>query len=50
LWLVVTRRIAVVGVSGNGKTTFARRLAASLDVPYTELDALCSSARLGRGK
>jgi hypothetical protein len=38
---VVTRRIAVVGVSGNGKTTFARRLAASLDVPYTELDALC---------
>jgi adenylate kinase family enzyme len=28
-------------VSGNGKTTFARRLAARLDVPYTELDALC---------
>jgi adenylate kinase family enzyme len=35
------RRIAVIGVSGNGKTTFARRLAAQLDVPYTELDALC---------
>jgi adenylate kinase family enzyme len=34
------RRIAVIGVSGNGKTTFARRLAAKLDVPYTELDAL----------
>jgi adenylate kinase family enzyme len=34
------RRIAVVGVSGNGKTTFSRRLAAELDVPYTELDAL----------
>ena len=34
------RRIAVIGVSGNGKTTFARRLAATLDVPYTELDAL----------
>jgi adenylate kinase family enzyme len=34
------RKIAVVGVSGNGKTTFARRLAARLDVPYTELDAL----------
>jgi adenylate kinase family enzyme len=37
----VARRIAVVGVSGNGKTTVARRLAAQLDVPYTELDALC---------
>ncbi len=36
----MARRIAVVGVSGNGKTTFARRLAAKLDVPYTELDAL----------
>ncbi len=34
------RKIAVVGVSGNGKTTFARRLAARLDLPYTELDAL----------
>src|SRR5690242_13144215 len=38
--LAMARRIAVVGVSGNGKTTFARRLAAKLDVPYTELDAL----------
>jgi adenylate kinase family enzyme len=37
----MTSRIAAVGVSGNGKTTFARRLAAQLDVPYTELDALC---------
>ena len=36
----MSRRVAVVGVSGNGKTTFARRLAAKLDVPYTELDAL----------
>lgn len=36
----MARRIAVVGVSGNGKTTFARRLAAKLEVPYTELDAL----------
>jgi adenylate kinase family enzyme len=36
----MTRRIAVVGVSGNGKTTFARRLAARLDLPYTELDSL----------
>jgi adenylate kinase family enzyme len=34
------RKIAVVGVSGNGKTTFARRLAAKLALPYTELDAL----------
>jgi adenylate kinase family enzyme len=37
----MARRIAVVGVSGNGKTTLARRLAGQLDVPYTELDALC---------
>ena len=36
----MSRKIAVVGVSGNGKTTFARRLAALLDVPYAELDAL----------
>jgi adenylate kinase family enzyme len=34
------QRIVVVGVSGNGKTTFARRLAAKLALPYTELDAL----------
>jgi adenylate kinase family enzyme len=36
----MARRIAVIGVSGNGKTTFARRLAAKLEVPYSELDAL----------
>lgn len=40
----MARRISVVGVSGNGKTTFARRLAAQLGVPYTELDALCHLA------
>jgi adenylate kinase family enzyme len=36
----MARRIVVIGVSGNGKTTFARRLAAQLDVPYTQIDAL----------
>lgn len=34
------RRVSVVGSSGSGKTTVARRLAAALDVPYVELDAL----------
>jgi adenylate kinase family enzyme len=36
----VAHRIVVVGVSGNGKTTLSRRLAAQLGVPYVELDAL----------
>jgi adenylate kinase family enzyme len=34
------RRVAVVGISGSGKTTTARRLAERLDVPFIELDAL----------
>jgi adenylate kinase family enzyme len=36
----VPTRIAVVGGSGSGKTTVARRLAELKDVPYVELDAL----------
>jgi len=34
------RRIAVVGTSGSGKTTFARRAAEHLGVPHVELDAI----------
>lgn len=33
-------RVAVVGTSGSGKTTFADRLAARLALPRIELDAL----------
>jgi adenylate kinase family enzyme len=34
------RRVAVVGVTGSGKTTFAAALAAALDLVHIELDAL----------
>ncbi len=33
-------RIAVVGTTGSGKTTFAQALSARLDIPHIELDAL----------
>jgi adenylate kinase family enzyme len=36
----VARKYVVVGASGNGKSTFSKRLAAKLNVPYIELDAL----------
>jgi adenylate kinase family enzyme len=34
------KRVNVKGSSGSGKSTFARELAAKLDLPYVELDAL----------
>ena len=34
------RRVLVAGASGAGKTTLARRIADTLDVPHTEIDAL----------
>ena len=33
-------RVSVIGVTGSGKTTFAASLAAKLEVPHIELDAL----------
>jgi adenylate kinase family enzyme len=34
------KRVAVLGVTGCGKTTFARTLSGALCVPFVELDAL----------
>lgn len=34
------RRIAVIGTTGSGKTTFARRVAAAVAAPHIELDAI----------
>lgn len=34
------RRVLVAGVSGSGKTTLASRVAATLEIPRTELDSL----------
>jgi adenylate kinase family enzyme len=34
------RRIALMGISGGGKTTLGKQLAARLGVPFVELDAL----------
>jgi adenylate kinase family enzyme len=33
-------RVAVIGTSGSGKSTFAGRLAASINAPHIELDAI----------
>jgi adenylate kinase family enzyme len=37
-------RISVVGCTGSGKTTMARSLAASLDIPHLELDSVYHQA------
>jgi adenylate kinase family enzyme len=38
--LTAVRRVSVAGISGSGKSTFARALADRLGVMYVELDAL----------
>jgi adenylate kinase family enzyme len=37
---ITMRRIHIVGTSGSGKTTLAREIAARLNIPHVELDAL----------
>jgi broad-specificity NMP kinase len=39
-------RVAVIGIGGSGKTTFAGRLAAQLGVPHVQLDSLPRSNSL----
>jgi adenylate kinase family enzyme len=34
------RRVSVIGVSGSGKSSVGRAIAARIDAPYVELDAL----------
>lgn len=34
------RRIAIIGVTGSGKTTLARQISAILGIPHVELDSL----------
>lgn len=33
-------RVNIIGTSGSGKSTFARRLSEKLAIPYVEMDAL----------
>ena len=39
------RRVLVVGMSGAGKTTAARRVGAKLGLPFHEMDALAIGPR-----
>lgn len=41
-------RVSLVGVPGSGKTTVGRRLAAALDVPFVELDAIFHQPAWGK--
>ena len=37
-------RINVIGTSGSGKSTFSKRIAKKLNIPYIELGALFGNA------
>ncbi|KAJ5953182.1 hypothetical protein N7454_000078 [Penicillium verhagenii] len=41
------RRIQVIGVTGAGKSTFARQLGTQLSIPVCELDSLFHQSRAG---
>jgi adenylate kinase family enzyme len=36
----IMKKINVIGTSGSGKTTFAKKLSEKLDYPYIEMDAI----------
>ena len=41
------KRVAIIGISGAGKSTFANKLSQLIDVPVTHLDVFYNDDSLG---